>query len=75
MIYYRVPPGLDQRAIIGPGLYAGPPKRFLIKNELYTEKECKRYGITLDGLERIEIPKSKIYWFFGARFSQTTEEN
>lgn len=68
MKYYRVPAGLDGRAVVSPGIYAGPPKRFLIRDELYTEKECNRYGIGLDGLEAVEIPKSRIYWCFGARF-------
>ena len=68
MKYYRVPKNLDQRAVIGPGLYAGPVKRFLVWKELYTEKECNRLGITLDGLQPVEIPKSRIFWLFGARF-------
>lgn len=68
MKYYRVPRKLDGRAVCGPGNYTGPVKRYLVGNELYTEKECSRYGITLDGLEAVEIPKTRIFWFFGARF-------
>lgn len=49
---------------------------FLIGGELYTEKEYKKliehhvFGFSpWDAVEEIEIPKSKIYWFFGARFA------
>ena len=68
MKYYRVPQGLDNRAIVGPGLYCGKITRFLTARELYTEKECIKYGITFDGLELVEISKSRIFWIFGARF-------
>lgn len=40
-----------------------------VKNELYTARELKKYigGFTI--CEAVEIPKSKIYFFFGARFA------
>ena len=68
MTYYKVPPKFDGRAVIGKGLYSGTPKRFLIENELYTEKECDKYGISLNGLEVVNVSRKRIYWFFGARF-------
>lgn len=40
----------------------------LIKNELYTERELKYYGINPDALQVVNIPKNKTYWSFGCRF-------
>ncbi len=41
---------------------------FLIKDELYTEKEKEKYNIPAFYLEEVNISKRNIYWFFGARF-------
>ena len=40
-----------------------------IKNELYTAKELKKYLGYAKIVEPVEIPKSKIYFMFGARFA------
>ena len=68
MKYFKVPDNLDGRAVIKKGLYCGKIKRFLIKNELYTEKELEKYGMTETWFIPVDIPKSRVYWFFGARF-------
>ena len=68
MKYFKVPASLDGRAVIKKGLYCGKIQRFLIKNELYTAKELQKYGITETGLIPVDIPKSRIFWNFGARF-------
>lgn len=68
MVYFKVPMNLDGRAVIKKGLYCGKIQRFLIKNELYTEKELEKYGMTETGLISVDIPKSRIFWNFGARF-------
>ena len=40
-----------------------------IKGELYTEREIKKYLGYAKICKVVEIPKSKIYFFFGARFA------
>ena len=72
MKYYRVKPQFDN-------LYVNPRTRdgnILVAYELYTETEIKKminkglrnYSFIHDIFEVVEIPKSKIYWLFGARF-------
>lgn len=68
MKYFKVPANLDGRAVIKKWLYCGKIQRFLIKNELYTEKELEKYGMTGTGLIPVDIPKNRIFWNFGARF-------
>lgn len=41
----------------------------LIENELYTEKELKKYNIPVDYCDIVEVSKRQVYFFFGARFS------
>ena len=41
---------------------------FHIANELLTETEIKKHNYIKEYCEVVEIPKTKIYWFFGARF-------
>lgn len=51
-----------------------------VSGELFTAAEYKRYSVpdrygarlTPDCVEAVEVPKSKIYWFFGARFAAET---
>ena len=43
--------------------------RFLVKNELYTEKEVKRFGILPNRLDEVDVKKNQTYFMFGARFS------
>lgn len=68
MKYFKVPGSLDGRAVIKKGLYCGKTKRFLIKNELYTVKELEKYGMTKTGLIPVDIPKSRVFWFFWRAF-------
>lgn len=68
MKYFKVPENLDGRAVIKKGLYCGKIQRFLIENELYTAKELEKYGMAETGFIPVDIPKSKIFWNFGARF-------
>lgn len=66
MTYFRVRKEFAQRR-----KFRNNPKNcdFLIAHELYTKAERKQLTEIPDkAFERIEIPKSKIYWFFGARF-------
>ena len=68
MIYYKVPLELDGKQIYTS---AGKSKTIympLVAHELFTEKECERYSLPKAKLTKIEIPKNRIYWFFGARF-------
>ena len=39
-----------------------------VKNELYTARELKKYIGGFTSCDPVTIPKSKIYFFFGARF-------
>lgn len=58
---------------------SGEYKGFLIGNELYTSNEItklvKNTGIDLlkfmNNFIPIELPKNRIYWFFGARFEKS----
>lgn len=71
MTYYRVKPEYDNFSLWRCSKYAG----FLVANELYTEKELVKkhiifcMGVTPNMFDRVEIPKNKVYWFFGARFA------
>ena len=67
MIYYRVREEYDN--------FPKNPKvrdgNILVANELYTEAEFNKLPYVYAGaFERVEIPKSQTYWFFGARFQQ-----
>lgn len=73
MKYYRVKPAYDQT----PKFMEKPDHRLnnvgiLIGNELYTP--CERAKI-MNGpwmFDEVEIPKNRIYFFFGARFEDGT---
>lgn len=76
MVYYSVKPQYDQlpRYRINRDGQMEWDSIF-IANELYTEKELtKLYSTHVIGFSRdklfskIECPKSKTYWCFGARF-------
>lgn len=67
MTYYRVRKEYDN--------FPKNPKirncDILIGGELYTEKEFNRLPFIYAGaFERVEIPKSQTYWFFGAGFAK-----
>lgn len=61
MLYYRVKKEYDQ--------HKRDDGDILVQNELYTPKEKERYNIPDKCLEIVEVKKTDIYWFFGARFS------
>lgn len=70
MVYYRVKPEYDNArrftyarggGLSIDGIYVG--------NELYTARELEKYCGAFQYVERVEVPKSKIYFFFGARFA------
>lgn len=67
MLYYRIPAGLDGRAVVSAGAYCGNVKRYLIGGELYTAKECARYGIRTAGLEPVTISQRRTFTNFGVR--------
>lgn len=67
MLYYRVPAGLDGRAVVSAGAYCGKVKRYLIGGELYTAKECARYGISPEGLDLVTISQRRTFTNFGVR--------
>lgn len=67
MLYYRIPAGLDGRAVVSAGAYCGKVKRYLIGGELYTAKECVRYGISIAGLEPVTISQRRTFTNFGVR--------
>ena len=67
MIYYRVRKEYDN--------FPKNPKvrdgNILVAEELYTEKEFNELPFVYAGaFERVEIPKTETYWFFGARFQK-----
>ena len=41
---------------------------FYVANELFTEKECKKYNVDKTLCTPVIVPKNKTHWFFGARF-------
>lgn len=67
MLYYRIPSGLDGRAVVSAGTYCGKVKRYLIGGELYTAKECARYGISTARLEPVTISQRRTFTNFGVR--------
>ena len=62
MIYYRT---TEYKGNF-PKIYA------IVKGELFTEKEVKKYNIPEKILEKVEISRKKIYYFFGARLEKGT---
>ena len=61
MIYYKIKPEFDNKRRSDGSI--------LVSNELYTEREMTKYGINHNATVKIEIPKSKVYFMFGARFN------
>jgi hypothetical protein len=70
--YYKVKPEFDNKQAYKIIKNKLKIVGFYIANELYTANELKRRGdiINPNYFEIVEIPKTKIYWFFGARFIQ-----
>ena len=67
MLYYRIPEGLDGRAVMSAGAYCDKVNRYLIGGELYTAKECARYGINTARLEPVTISQRRTFTNFGVR--------
>ena len=74
MTYYRVRPECDQmpRIRVSPRGYKRVRDGVFVANELYTCGELNKYDIPWDKVydivERVSIPKNKVYWSFGCRF-------
>jgi len=73
MKYYKVKPEHDNKRRWkfhkGGGLEIDG---VMLGNELYTPKEVNKYLGLAACCEVVEIPKSKIYFSFGARYSTVT---
>lgn len=70
MIYYRVKPEYDNKTrYTWNNKHQGVSNSILIANELYTPAEYKKIANCPDYFEQVQISKSKIYFFFGARFA------
>lgn len=78
MLYYK---SIDTRRVICPKNRKWVDPAF-VANELYTEKElrryCERLGLNFDSVcascfVKREISKKKVYWFFGCRFAPSDE--
>lgn len=71
MVYYKVKPEYDNFRLIHNRKDIG----ILVGDELYTERELVRKNILLalgvkpEFFEMVEIPKSRVYHLFGARFA------
>ena len=61
MTYYKVKEKADQFPRLDGSV--------LIKDELYTEKEMKKYSIPKGATDIINLPSRNTRWFFGARFA------
>lgn len=69
MTYYKVKPQYDNRCRYRRNNHGkSVPDGILIAHELYTPGEFKGIANCPEWFAAIEIPKSQIYWFFGARF-------
>lgn len=64
MIYFKVPANMDNTKINKNGWN-------FVANELFTISELAKKGFSdLKKLERVEISKRMVYFFFGARFEK-----
>lgn len=80
MKYYRVLPNYDGVQVLKVRRHGLTIDRYLVGNELYTDAEFKQLlnGADLRGcgvrdgvqvFEAVDVPKTKTYWMFGARFA------
>lgn len=80
MRYYKVKPEYDQKQRIKNHKYKIKriPDGIFVANELYTAGELEKFYLTLEEeykcFERVNIPKNKVYWFFGCRFAMEEAE-
>ena len=70
MLYYKVKPQYDNKTrYIRNNKRQIIPNGILIGGELYTPKEYEKLMNCSEWFDKVEIPKNKIYFFFGARFA------
>ena len=70
MKYYRVKPQYDNKTRYKwNNKKQGVSDGILVANELYTPSEFRKIANCPAWFDVVQIPKNKIYWFFGARFS------
>ena len=71
MEYYRVRPQYgDKVRYTWNNHHQGVSNGFLVANELYTPCEFKRLANCPSWFEKVNIPKTKTYHFFGARLAE-----
>ena len=79
MTYYRVRPECDQmprmkRIRHNHHIHKRVQDGVFVANELYTCGEIEKFDIPMykfyDIVERVVIPRNRVYWFFGARFEK-----
>ena len=75
MKYYRVIPKGADKYIFNHFTNGKQVCIYLIKNELYTEKEKEKYDIPVYYLEEVNISMRNIYWSFGVRFENKKYSN
>ena len=75
MTYYRVKPEYDNapKFVYVGSYYYMKQDNILIGNELYTPRARSRIANSDRFFEVVKIPKTKIYFFFGARFEKKKE--
>ena len=64
MKYYKVSRDIDRI----PRRY-NSKRDFLVRNELFTPGEVKKYSIPMVYIEEVDVKPKETYFFFGARFS------
>ena len=72
MTYYKVKPEFDncnKYVFVGHSNLIIKNDGILISNELYTPREREKIANNSKYFDVVEIPKSKVYFFFGARFA------
>lgn len=70
MTYYKVKQEFDNYPK-DPKIHNGD---ILVGGELYTEKEYSKLPYKYKGaFEKVDIPRNKVHWFFGARFKDGEE--
>ena len=72
MMYYKVLSWCDGHQFYRwskryPGMVVGAGK-YMIENELLTERERNKYCNHDKHFIVVEVPKNRVYWSFGARF-------
>lgn len=50
--------------------YVRQTGKYMVANELLTEREFWKYSNHKGHYEIVEIPKSRVYWSFGVRFEK-----